>query len=182
MEGDLGPLQALAQRRWPYPVSLKGEVNGQSASVTTKMRVEDHTVNFDELQIGTDHGTVKGQLALTPSEPHSKLTFKLAATTFAWTDLPLARKLAGAKGAVAHGKFVFNDEALDFGALQSSDADGDVSIDTLLLPEDRRLENVRVNSPCATEGSTHRCCKRRRSAAPRGDDSRSTPRRRTIPP
>ena len=144
MEGDLGPLQALAQRRWPYPVSLKGEVNGQSASITTKMRVEDHTVNFDELQIGTDHGTVKGQLALTPGKPRSTLTIKLAATTFAWTDLPLARKLASAKGAVAHERFVFNDEALDFGALQSTDADGDVSIDTLLLPEGRRLENVRV--------------------------------------
>jgi AsmA family protein len=144
MEGDLGPLQALAQRRWPYPVSLKGQVNGQSASVTTKMRVEEHTVNFDELQIGTDHGTIKGQLALTPDKPRSKLTFKLAATTFAWIDLPLARKLAGAKGAVAHEKFVFNDEALDFGALQASDADGDVNIDTLLLPDGRRLENVRV--------------------------------------
>jgi len=144
MEGDLGPLQTLAQRRWPYPVSLKGEVNGQSASVTTKMRIEDHTVNFDELQIGTDHGTVKGELALTQSKPRSRLTFKLAATTFAWTDLPLARKLAGAKGAPAHEKFVFNDEALDFGALQSADADGDVSIDSLLLPEGRRLENVRV--------------------------------------
>jgi AsmA family protein len=144
MEGDLGPLQALAQRRWPYPVSLKGQINGQSASVMTKMQVEDQTVTFDELQIGTDHGTVKGKLALTPSKPRSKLTFNLAATTFAWTDLPLARKLAGAKGAEAHEKFVFNDEPLDFGALQSSDADGDLSIDTLLLPEDRRLENVRV--------------------------------------
>ena len=134
MEGDLGPLQALAQRRWPYPISLKGEINGQSASVTTKMRVEDHTVNFDELQIGTDHGTVKGQLALTSGKARSMLTVKLAATTFAWTDLPLARKLAGAKGAVAHERFVFSDEALDLGALQSTDADGDVSIVTLLLP------------------------------------------------
>jgi uncharacterized protein involved in outer membrane biogenesis len=83
-------------------------------------------------------------LAVTPGKPHSKLTFKLAATTLAWTDLPLARKLAGAKGAVAHERFVFNDEALDFGALQAADADGDVNIDTLLLPEGRRLENVRV--------------------------------------
>jgi AsmA family protein len=144
MEGDLGPLQALAQRRWPYPISLKGQVNGQAASVTSKIRVEQRTVNFDELQIGTDHGTIKGQLALTPDKPRSKLTFTLAATTFAWADLPLARKLAGAKGAVAHEKFVFNDEALDFAALQASDADGDVNIDTLLLPDGRRLENVRV--------------------------------------
>lgn len=144
MEGDLGPLQALAQRRWPYPVSLKGQVNGQPASVTTKMRVEQHTVNFDELQIGTDHGTIKGQLTLTPDKPRSKLTFKLAATTLAWTDLPLARNLAAAKGAVAHEKYVFNDEVVDFEALQASDADGDVNIDTLLLPDGRRLDNVRV--------------------------------------
>jgi len=144
MEGDLGPLQALAERRWPYPVNLKGQVNGQSASVTSKIRVEEHTVNFDELQIGTDHGTIKGRLALTPDKPRSRLTFKLAATTFAWADLPLARKLAGAKGAAAPEKFVFNDEALDFATLQASDADGDVNIDTLLLPDGRRLENVRV--------------------------------------
>ena len=145
MEGDLGPLQALAQRRWPYPVSLKGEVNGQSASVTTKMRVEGHTVNFDELQVGTGHSMIEGQLALTPSKPRSKLTFKLAASTFAWTDLPLARKsAAAAKGAVAREKFVFSEEPLDFGALQASDADGDVSIGTLLLPEGRRLDNVRA--------------------------------------
>ena len=36
LEGDLGPLAALAQRRWPYPVALKGQVNGQQASVETK--------------------------------------------------------------------------------------------------------------------------------------------------
>jgi uncharacterized protein involved in outer membrane biogenesis len=145
MEGDLGPLQALAQRRWPYPVSLKGEVSGQSASVTTKIRVEGHTVNFDELQVSTAHGTVEGQLALTPGKPRSKVTFKLAAPTFAWTDLPLARKAAVAiKDAAAHERFVFKDEPLDFGALQASDADGDVSIGTLSLPEGRRLDDVRV--------------------------------------
>ena len=129
-------MQALAQRRWPYPVSLKGEVNGQAASVATKLRVEGHTVKFDELQVGTGNSVIEGQLALTPSKPQSKLTFKLAAKTFAWTDLPLARKLAGAaKGAVGHERFVFSEQALDFGALRAFDAEGDVSIGALLLPE-----------------------------------------------
>ncbi len=40
VEGDLGPLDALLQRRWPYPVTLQGEVNGQKASVATKMRID----------------------------------------------------------------------------------------------------------------------------------------------
>jgi uncharacterized protein involved in outer membrane biogenesis len=145
MEGDLGPLQALAQRRWPYPVTLKGDVNGQSASVKTNVRVEGKTVNFEDLQVGTGNSTIEGKLALTPGAPRSKSTFKLAAKTFNWGDLPFARKLAAtAQSAVSHEKFVFKDVPLDFAALQAFDADGDVNIGTLLLPEGRRLDNVQV--------------------------------------
>jgi len=143
MEGDLGPLQALAQRRLPYPVSLKGEVNGQPASVAAKVRVEGHTVNFDELQVGAGQSKLTGQLALTPGTAKSKATFKLASTTLAWTDLPFAHKLADAtKGATAHEKFLFSDQPIDFGTLLALDADGDVSIATLVLPGGRKLDNV----------------------------------------
>jgi AsmA family protein len=145
MEGDLGPLQALAQRRWPYPVSLKGEVNGQAASIATKLRVEGKTVNLDELQIGTGTSKIDGQVALTPGAPRTRATFKLVAATLAWSDLPFARKLADAsKGAAAREKFVFSDQPLDFAALQAFDADGDVSIGRLLLPEGRHVDNVRI--------------------------------------
>ncbi len=145
MEGDLGPLQSLVQRRLPYPVSLKGEINGHAASVASKVRVEGRTVNLDELQISTGKSKIEGQLALTPGAQRSKATFKLAATTYAWTDLPLLRKLkVAAKGVAAREKFVFGDEPLDFGALQAFDADGDVSIGTLMLPEGRKLDNVHV--------------------------------------
>lgn len=144
MEGDLGPLQALAQRRWPYPVSLKGEVNGQAASIATKMRVEGKTVHLDELQIGTGNSRIEGQLALTPGAPRSKVTFKLAAATLAWADLPFAPALAGAaKSATGREKFVFSERPVDFAALQARDADGDISIGTLTL-EKRRIDNVRV--------------------------------------
>ena len=145
MEGDLGPLQALAQRRLPYPVSLKGEVNGQPASVAAKVRVEGHTVNFDELQVGAGQSKIEGQLALTPGAPKSKAAFKLASATLAWSDLPFARKLAdAAKGATAQEKFVLSDQPLDFGALLALDADGDVTIATLVLPGGRKLDNVHV--------------------------------------
>src|SRR5689334_6936102 len=47
VEGDLGPLDALLHRRWPYPVTLQGDVNGQKASVSTKMSVEGNRVGLD---------------------------------------------------------------------------------------------------------------------------------------
>ncbi|MDQ6917129.1 MAG: AsmA family protein [Pseudomonadota bacterium] len=145
MEGDVGPLQALAQQRWPYPISLKGEVNGQAASIATKVRIEGKTVNFDELQVGTGNSKIEGQLVLTPGAPRSKMSAKLASARVAWSDLPHARTVAtAAKGAPGHGKFVFSEQPIDFAALQATDADADVTIGTLLLPNGRHLENVRM--------------------------------------
>ncbi len=106
MEGDLGPLQVLAQKHLPYPVSLKGEVNGQTASVTSKVRIEGRTVNLDELQINAGQSRIDGQFALTPGAPRSKAAFKLASTTLVWTDLPFARKLAAATKGVAGARRV----------------------------------------------------------------------------
>jgi AsmA family protein len=145
MEGDLGPLQVLAQRRLPYPVSLKGEVNGQAASVAAKMRIEGRSVSLDDLQISTGQSRVDGAFALTPGAPRSKATFKLASTALAWKDLPFVHPLATApKGAIGHEKFLFSDQKLDLGALMAVDADGDLSIATLLLPDGRKLSNVHI--------------------------------------
>jgi len=145
MEGDLGPLRALAQQHLPYPVSLKGQINGQAASVATKMSVDGRSVTLDDLQMSTGQSRVEGQFALTPGAQRSKATFKLASATLAWTDLPFAHKLAdAAKRPIAPEKFVFSDEKLDLGALLPFDADGDLSVGTLILAEGRKLENVHV--------------------------------------
>jgi uncharacterized protein involved in outer membrane biogenesis len=146
MEGDLGPLQVLAQQHLPYPVSLKGQINGQDTSVASTMRIDGRSLTLDELQINTGTAHINGQFALTPGAPRSKATFKLAAATLAWADLPFAHKLAGAVAKVPspRGGFVFSDEKLDFGPLLALDADGDLSIGTLLLAEGRKLDNVNV--------------------------------------
>lgn len=145
MEGDVGPLQALAQRRWPYPVSLKGEINGQAASVATKMRIEGKTVNLDELQVGTGTSKLEGQLVLTPGVPRTRVSFKLTSPRLAWSDLPHARAVAHvAREAAGHDRFVFGEEPVDFAALEAADADADVTVGTLLLPNGRQLQNFRI--------------------------------------
>src|SRR6266705_1045499 len=52
LEGDLGPLTSLVQRRWPYPVTLKGQVRGQQVAVDTKLRMQDTTISLDPLELG----------------------------------------------------------------------------------------------------------------------------------
>ena len=149
LEGDLGPLDALAQRRWPYPVSVKGEINGKSATIATKVRVEDHTVNLDELQLGLGQSSMSGQVSAKSGEARRRIILKIDAPTLALADLPLGNKASTAKAQesaarAAHDAHFFADVAVPVEALRTSDIDGDVSVGQLLLVGGHPIDNVRV--------------------------------------
>ena len=42
LEGALGPLDALRLRQWPYPVAVKGDVDGRKTSISTSLRCPIH--------------------------------------------------------------------------------------------------------------------------------------------
>ncbi|HEY7943797.1 MAG TPA: AsmA family protein [Casimicrobiaceae bacterium] len=146
VEGDLGPLDALLQHRWPYPVTLQGEVNGQKASLATKMRVEGSRIGLDEVTVNTGASKVTGQAAIVQQAPRNKLTFRLAAPTFALADLPPAGGAARAVAAVqaASAKHGLGEEPIPVALLQAIDAEGEVTIGQLTLSGGRRLDHVAV--------------------------------------
>jgi len=146
LEGDLGPLASLVERRWPYPVTLKGQVNGQEVAADTKLRVEEATITFDPLELGVGKGKVTGRLAVTTGEPRPKLVFNLAAPTLALAGLALP--VTGAAQAAAKvapkSRFVFSEDPIDLSVLKSVDANGDVTIDALVLADGRKLDRVHL--------------------------------------
>ncbi len=144
LEGDLGPLDALTQRRWPYPVSLKGEINGKSATIATKLRVERQAVNLDELQLGVGQSSMTGQVSVASGDARRKMTLKIDAARLALADLPLGSQRSNAETRAAGDAHVFADIPLRFDALRASDIDGDVSIGVLLLADGRHLDDVRA--------------------------------------
>ena len=81
VEGDLGPLDALLQRRWPYPVTLQGEVNGQKASVKTQMSIQGGRIGLEAMTVQTGASTITGEAAIVQQAPRNKLTFRFAAPT-----------------------------------------------------------------------------------------------------
>jgi uncharacterized protein involved in outer membrane biogenesis len=144
VEGDLGPLDALLQRRWPYPVTLQGEVNGQKASVTTKMRIDGARIGLDAMTLKTGASTLIGDAAIVQQAPRNKLSFRFTAPSFALSDLPsagaAARAVTAAQAAAAkHG---VGDEPLPIALLQAIDADGEVSIGQLTLAGGSRLDRL----------------------------------------
>src|SRR5207245_2284656 len=82
LEGDFGPLDQLMRQRWPYPVTVQGEINGKKASVGTRVSVQGNVVGLDELKIGSGSSAMTGKMAVVTGGPRSQVTFKLAAPTF----------------------------------------------------------------------------------------------------
>ncbi len=146
LEGDLGPLASLVQRRWPYPVTLKGQVNGQEVAADTKLRVEEATITLDPLELGVGKGKVTGRLAVTTGKPRPKLVFNLAAPTLTLAGLALPVKGAAPPAAkvAPKSRFIFSEEPIDLSALKSVDANGDVAIDALVLADGRKLDRVHL--------------------------------------
>jgi uncharacterized protein involved in outer membrane biogenesis len=143
LEGDFGPLEQLLRQRWPYPVTVQGEINGKKASVGTQVTVQGNVVGLDELKIGSGSSTMTGKMAVLTGGARPKLTFKLDAATFSFADFALPAKEAAAKAA-ARSKYLFSDETIAVAALKDFDAEGEVTIGTLALPDGRHLDQVHV--------------------------------------
>jgi|KBSSwiStaDraftv2_1062776.scaffolds.fasta_scaffold13876_9 uncharacterized protein involved in outer membrane biogenesis len=144
VEGDLGPLDALLQRRWPYPVTLQGDVNGQKASVKTKMSINGGRIGLEAMTVQTGTSTITGDAAVVQLAPRNKLTFRFAAPTLALSDLPpagaAARAVAAAHtAAAAHGG---GDEPIPIALLRSIDAEGEISVGELALADGNRLGDL----------------------------------------
>ncbi len=88
-EGDLGSLDALRQRRSPYPVHVHGEIDGTKAAFAAKVTVSDGAVRFDDLDLNYGPNAVKGELTAKTGGPRPKLEFKLAAGALSVANLPV---------------------------------------------------------------------------------------------
>lgn len=143
LEGDFGPLEQIVRQRWPYPVTVQGEIAGKKASVGTQVSVRGNTVGFDPLKIGSGSSTLSGSMAVVTGGPRKKVTFSFNAATFSLADFALPAKAAAAQ-AGARSRYIFGEQAIDIAALKDVDSEGEVTIGTLALADGRSLEQVHV--------------------------------------
>lgn len=147
LEGDFGPLEQLVRQKWPYPVTVQGDINGKKGSVDTQVSVQNNVVNLDNLKVGSGASQLTGKMAVVTGAARPKVTFKLDAPVLALADFRFpaaaAAAIAGAKPA-ATSKYVFSDVPIDVAALRAFDAEGELTAGTLTLPDGRRLDQVHV--------------------------------------
>src|SRR5438876_9031332 len=144
LEGDFGPLDQLLRQKWPYPVTVQGDINGKKATVDTQLTVKDSVVGLDNLKVGSGSSQITGKMAVVAVGTRPKVTFKFDAPTLWVADLSFPAIAAAAAKAVAKSKYVFSDQAIDVGALKDFDAEGEIAVGTLTLLDGRKLGQVHV--------------------------------------
>lgn len=144
LEGDFGPLDQLLRQRWPYPVTVQGDINGKKASVDTQITVKERVIGLDNLKVGSGSSQLSGKMAVVSAGARPKLTFKLDSPTLWLEDFSFPAKALAAAKAASKSKYVFSDEPIDVAALKAFDAEGEIAIGTLTLPNGRKLEQVHV--------------------------------------
>jgi uncharacterized protein involved in outer membrane biogenesis len=146
LEGDFGPLDQLVGRRWPYPMTVQGNINEKKSVVSTKVSVQGKAIVLDPLQMGYGTTQLTGQMSVTTGGPRPVLAFKLAAPTMMLGELAAtaAANAKAAKTAATKSHFVFSEEPVDVAALRAVDATGDLAIDKLMLPDGQHVDQLRV--------------------------------------
>ncbi len=152
LTGQLGPLDSLVQRRWPYPFALTGEIDGQKTEIGAKVRVEGEAVHVDELAVLLGPNVVKGTVSVVSGGARPRYTINLTAPVL--TVAPAAALGAPAKltasgaaapgGTRSHSTYLFSDAPLPLTALRTIDASGEVQIGRLLISPPREFTAVQM--------------------------------------
>jgi hypothetical protein len=96
------------------------------------------------MKVGSGSSQLTGKMAVVAVGTRPKITFKFDAPTLWVADLRFPAIAAAAAKAVAKSKYVFSDQAIDIGALKDFDAEGEMSVGTLTLPDGSKLSQVHL--------------------------------------
>jgi uncharacterized protein involved in outer membrane biogenesis len=144
LSGQIGPFESLMAQRWPYPVDVGGEIEGQKFAVATKVKAQAQKYMLDELRLTLGANSVKGAFALDTSAARTKLVFDIEAPTLALSAVPVPAVPPAPAPAKANGNHLIPDAPVSFAPLRWTDADGKLAIGKVVLASGREYQNVRL--------------------------------------
>ena len=152
IEGTVGAFEAVVQKRWPYPVDLKGEVAGQPVAIAAKVTAQGQRYALDDLRLALGANALTGSFAVDTGGPRPKAVFDLKAPALAMKALAVpvaipASAPASAPPSVpqpAHA-YVFPDSPVSFAPLRWADVQGAFAIGRLTLASGQQYGDLRVH-------------------------------------
>ena len=149
LSGDLGAPDKWLRQQWPYPVALKGDVDGKATKIDAKIARSGTTTSIDDLDVAYGPLAGKGSVRIVNDAARTRYVVKLAVPTLALADLaaPVAGKAAPAAAKPAPtpteaSRWIIPDTPLPLAALAALDGEGTITIGELKLRDGQRLQQV----------------------------------------
>jgi uncharacterized protein involved in outer membrane biogenesis len=150
LAGDLGPPDQWIAQQWPYPVAVKGEVDGAPVKLTTKIVKAGTTTTLDELAFSYGSITGTGRVRSTLEGARTRVAMALDIPSLSLADLPTfktrgtpasASPTPPAASAPA-GHWIVPDTPLPLGVLAAFDGEGSLTIGELKLRNGQQVSRV----------------------------------------
>lgn len=152
LSGDLGPPATWLAQRWPYPVALKGEIDGNKVKLSTQVAKAAGTTTFGDLDIAYGAIAAKGTIRAITANGKMRYAIDLTVPSLSVADLSRTAEAQAKASAEAPGKasaptaagahWIIPDTPLPLGPLAAIDAEGTVAIGELKLHDGRQLQRV----------------------------------------
>ena len=145
LSGDLGPPDKWLRQQWPYPVALKGEIDGNSAKVTTKIAKAGTTTTLDDLALGYGPLAATGRVRVISQGATTRYAVDLDVPSLSLGDLPGKRGLQqGAVGGDSKPatRWLISDAPLPLAPLAELDSEGSIAVGELRLRDGERLQRI----------------------------------------
>jgi hypothetical protein len=146
LSGDVGaPDQWLAQR-WPIPIALKGDIDGNAVKLGTKLARTGTTTSLDNLDVAYGALAGSGSIRVLNDGARTRYAIELSVPALAVADLGGKSALPPGKGAApaptpaAH--WIIPDAPLPLAPLVAVDSEGSITIGKLTLRSGQLLQGV----------------------------------------
>ncbi|HMA31028.1 MAG TPA: AsmA family protein [Casimicrobiaceae bacterium] len=145
LSGEIGPAQSLLEQRTPYPVALKGQVDGTGVRLSTKIARSGTATTFEDLDLAYGAIAARGSLRSVTTAGHTHYVVAL--------DVPSLSLAGGASSQVrppppasaesgTPARWTIPDTALPLAAAAALDAEGTLAIAEVKLGGGQRIGKV----------------------------------------
>ena len=146
LNGDLGPPDQWLAQKWPYPLALKGQIDGNDVKLTTKFAKSGTTTTFDDLAVNYGSITATGRVRSTTEASKTRYAVDLTIPSLSLAELPVKPetqpKVAAGGPAAPATHWIIPDTPLPIGALAAIEGEGSLAIGELELRDGQRLGGV----------------------------------------
>jgi uncharacterized protein involved in outer membrane biogenesis len=158
LSGNVGPPDQWLAQKWPYPVSVQGNVDGSDFKLATQLSRTPTATSLDALSVRFGPVAATGRIRSTRDGSRTRHAFEFDIPSLALTELPVRNESKPAPRApapsvppVAASRWIVPDTTLPLGVLAAIDGEGTVAIGQLTLRDGQQLS--RVAAQLASAGS-----------------------------